>query len=84
MGNFTVTDFFTPQTQFPQIIRTVLGGERKGTSETKGEKLFSFALEGQPLEGKSDYSLRVSSHPLEVVANAPVVERLRKFRNLLN
>ena len=78
LGKFTVTDFFTPQTQFPEVIRTVLGtGEQKGTAD--GEKLFSLSLEGQPLSGESDYTLKVTSHPLEVVANVPLLERLRTY-----
>jgi hypothetical protein len=72
LGSFTVTDFFTPQTQFPQIIKTVLGGEKLANDG----QLFSLTLEGQPLSGKSDYSLNVSSHPLEIVANKPLLDRL--------
>lgn len=74
-----MTDFFTPQTQFPEVIRTVLGTSwKKGNGDVAdGEKLFSLTLEGQPLSGDSDYSLRVISHPLEVVANVPLLDRLR-------
>jgi vacuolar protein sorting-associated protein 13A/C len=81
LGKFTVTDFFTPQSQFPEVIRTVLGSSwKKGNEGVAGaEKLFSLALEGQPLSGASDYSLRVTSHPLEVVANVPLLDRLRLF-----
>ena len=77
-----MTDYVTPQTQFPEIIRTVLGSAWKKGDEgvLDGEKLFSLTLEGQPLSGKSDYSLRVISHPLEVVANVPLLERLRMLR----
>lgn len=52
-----------------------MGGEKL---ENKG-KLFSLELEGQPLSGNSDYSLKVSSHPLEVVANKDLLERMRKM-----
>lgn len=80
-----MTDFFTPQTQFPQVIRTVLGDTWKKGNEgvVEGEKLFSLMLEGQPLSGKSDYSLRVTSHPLEVVANVPLLDRLRMLNDIL-
>ena len=76
-----MTDFFTPQTQFPEVIRTVLGTTWKKENEgvVDGGKLFSLALEGQPLSDKSDYSLHVTSHPLEVVANVSLLERLRMY-----
>lgn len=48
-----------------------------------GEKLFSLVLEGQPLSGASDYSLCVISQPLEVVANIPLLDRLRMFAQFL-
>ncbi|KAJ8463158.1 hypothetical protein ONZ45_g17681 [Pleurotus djamor] len=79
LGNFSVYDYTTPSTLYPQIVQVKELKQLQESQTTTDSAFFYINFEHNPLDDRADNALTLRLRPMEIMYNKGYVEAIYKF-----